>query len=570
MPRVHPSRWRFLAFAALCCLAASGAAVFAQEGADFEELVTRTVRKILEGEVDKKKRAPAGDKTLETVRDTVTKVTEALSDKAGSTTRAQDGAAPTPVPAVSADALAGPTRRQARLVYPEGPEGKVVLHIRLKHLQTERQMIDAKTAFTLRRAMSRANDGDVAAVILDLDTPGGELGAAYEARDALMDMKPVTNCYVRRAVSAGALLMLACDNIFVAPASWLGDAQPIMIAPGGPTTGGDEAVADKMVTAARTEFEATARANGHRIDLARAFVDRSESIPGVVEADRILALEGQRAVEEGLAVAQVLTPAGVLEQLNIPNAPIEEFRLAPREQFAFFAKSWAWLFLSLGIAGLYFEMKSPGFGVPGILGLFSLGIFFWSNHLAMTASWFEIALFGVGIGLLALEVFVIPGFGVAGVAGIVCLVLSVFLSMFKLPDMAGGVTMQVVLDVVGPPLFNLAIALTVFLGIGLLVIRYLPDTPFWKRVALVDNMTVETGYVGVPCREQWVGKTGEARTVLRPGGTVVVDGERLDAVTRGEFLEKGAPVKVIGVDGSQIVVESHKPPETPSMNIMDT
>lgn len=445
---------------------------------------------------------------------------------------------------------------------PTSGPGKKALVIRIDHGGSD--MIDGYTAYTLRRAERRVRKGDIGAVILDLNTPGGQVSASYECRDALSDMKPVvTTCFVnRRAVSGGALLMLACQNIYVSPDSWCGDAQQIMIMPtkeGQKVTSsfGDEAVDEKMTIGLRTEFETTAKANGHRVDIARAFSDRRESIPGLNAAGIILHLTAEEAIEHRLAIAEAASIGDVLEQLGIPDAEVEHFDLSRREYFAFFTKTWAWLFLALSAACVWIEIKAPGFGVPGFLAGFFLAVFFWANFMAMTASWYEIALFVAGLGLLGLEIFVIPGFGIAGIGGISCLVLSIFLAMFELPDIQGGVDSDMFFEIASPAIGNLAIGIVAFGMAAVAALTLLPNTRFWRRLSLGTAMTQEAGFVSVSVElDQWIGRDGKARSTLRPGGMVEIDGQRLDAVSEGDFIQKGEPVRVLRIDGAQLVVEA--------------
>ena len=444
-------------------------------------------------------------------------------------------------------------RPEAKL--PPMPEGKKILIINLKH-DFASQMIDAKTAFYLTRAMQRVRQGDIGAVILDMDTPGGYTSHAFMARDALLRMEPVvTTCYVRRAISAGSLLMLACDNIYVAPGASLGDAQTIMMGPGGVTSGeGDEALFDKLSAAGRTEWEATAERKGHRTDIARAFADRRESVPGIVEEDRILNMTGRQAVAARLAIAEVNNVLDLAPMLGMADAPIEVFELGKREAFAFRIKSLSWLFLALAVIGFYLEFSNPGFGIPGGLALLSLVLFFWASMLAMTASWFEIGLFATGIILLIIEVAVLPGFGVAGISGLVCILLSLFLAMFSLPDMSGGFDMALTLEHLERPLIHLFVMLATLTVVGLLLLRYLPSSPVWRLLALDSAMTAATGHTSIPSQSQWIGHEGLAHSTLRPGGIIEIDGRRLDAMTQGDFITKGSRVRVVAEGGPQLVV----------------
>jgi membrane-bound serine protease (ClpP class) len=219
--------------------------------------------------------------------------------------------------------------------------------------------------------------------------------------------------------------------------------------------------------------------------------------------------------------------------------------------------------LAAGLVGIYIELKTPGFGLPGIAGAVCLGIFFFGHHVAGLAGWEDIALIVIGIVLLALEVFVIPGFGIAGISGIICVAAGAFMALIPhLPDIkpiplkdTDMPTMEV--SYVDEALLKLMIS---FLLIALLVWllgKILPKTSIYNRLVLDAGLSNDQGYVSsdVEHYRSYLGQEGVARTMLRPAGTAEFGDERLDVVTSGDLIQKGTRVRVIRTEGSRVVVE---------------
>jgi membrane-bound serine protease (ClpP class) len=200
--------------------------------------------------------------------------------------------------------------------------------------------------------------------------------------------------------------------------------------------------------------------------------------------------------------------------------------------------------------GVILEIRSPGFGVPGILGIGSLALFFWGHWLVQLAGWEEILLVGSGFVLLMAEIFVIPGFGIAGVLGIAALLSGLSLSLI-----GGGATWDFILKAVGRVIFSLLLALV---G-SLVLLRFLPRLPFGKRLILETGLAAGEGYASPPETDRnWLGKGGIAVSPLRPSGIAAVEGERVDVVSDGDFIEAGAQIVVSRVDGNRIVVRRHR------------
>ena len=208
------------------------------------------------------------------------------------------------------------------------------------------------------------------------------------------------------------------------------------------------------------------------------------------------------------------------------------------------------LLITIGMLGIILEIRTPGFGVPGVLGISSIALFFWGHWLVQLAGWEELLLVASGLVLLAVEIFVTPGFGLAGVLGIAALLSGLSLSLI-----GGGATWDFILKAVGRVIFSLLLAVV---G-SLVLLRFLPRLPFGKRLILETGLAAGEGYASPPDADrQWLGKGGIAVSPLRPSGIADVEGERVDVVSDGEFIEVGAQIVVSRVDGNRIVVRRQR------------
>jgi membrane-bound serine protease (ClpP class) len=211
----------------------------------------------------------------------------------------------------------------------------------------------------------------------------------------------------------------------------------------------------------------------------------------------------------------------------------------------------------IGFFGLLAEIKSPGWGLPGTAGLIALSLFFGSAYILQLASIIEILLFIVGVGLILLEVFVIPGFGVAGISGIILIIVSLFLSMV-------GEDPFLDMQAVSMAIIQLSVALLLSLVMIFLVAKYLPKSNIFKKFILSEEERSIAGYTSRKDAKELLGTKGVALTTLRPAGTVEINGKRIDVVTDSEFIENGKQIEVVEVEGMRIVVREIKISESES------
>jgi membrane-bound serine protease (ClpP class) len=392
------------------------------------------------------------------------------------------------------------------------------------------------------RALREAAKADAAAVFLDINTPGGRVDAAEMMADAIRASTVPVYAFVNpRADSAGALISLATDGIYMTPGAVLGAATPV--------NGQGTKLAEKYVSAMRAEFRALAEQQGLDPRIAEAMVDDSLGVPGLLPPGKLLTLSTAEALRVGYARAEVSSQADLLTQLNLGGADVVTVGINWAENLVRFLTNplVAFLLLTLGMLGLVFEIKTGAFGLGGVLSLLSLGLFFGSHYLVGLAGWEEVILLLCGLIALGIEIFVLPGFGVAGILGLALLAISVVLAMLgSIPSFQ---------DVV-QSLAVVVTALVLTIAVFAAWIRHLPNSTRFRKMILADGLDSSAGYISARVRDELVGREAQAVTDLRPAGTVVVDDERIDVVTEGDYISSGSLVRIIRAEGHRHVVRA--------------
>jgi membrane-bound serine protease (ClpP class) len=285
-------------------------------------------------------------------------------------------------------------------------------------------VIDLGVASFLRRALDEAEEGGAPAVVLDLNTPGGRLDAVLEMRDAILDAGVPTVAYVNReAFSAGALITIAAERIYMAPGAVYGAATPV--------TGSGETASEKTISAVRSTFRATAEERGRDPVIAEAMVDPAVVVPGLDDASTLLTLTTEQALANDYAEGTAADLTALLSTLGLSGAEVVEVEPSFLETVVRWVTEpvVASLLIMLGLFLIVGDALFEGFGIAAVVGLACLALFFGGHLLAGLAGWEDFVLIGVGLLLIGLEIFVIPGFGVAGVLGLVALGGGLFLAM---------------------------------------------------------------------------------------------------------------------------------------------
>lgn len=387
--------------------------------------------------------------------------------------------------------------------------------------------IDFGLAAFVRRGLATAEQAG-AAVLLEVNTFGGQVAAATEIRDAIIRAKvPVISYVTDRAWSAGALITLATPAIAMAPGSSMGAAEP-------------RPAEEKTVSAVRAEFEATAQRTGRDPLIAAAMVDADVVVEELSPQGKILTLSAQNAMERGFADVIADSREDALAYFGYGQARVEELTLGWAEHLARFVTNSvvSSLLLILGFLGLIFEITTPGWGVPGTGGLISLALFFGGRYLAGLVGIEAIGLFVLGLVLLAIEVLAVPGFGITGVLG--------------LGGMAVGIIMAFGNVRTGLMAFTLALAASI-VAIVLLWSR-ITKSRLFRKLVLTHREEQSLGYQGPRDFQHLLGKGGTTLTPLRPAGTAAIAGERYDVVSEGGFIDPNKPIRVVRVEGTRVVV----------------
>jgi len=380
-----------------------------------------------------------------------------------------------------------------------------------------------------------------------MDTFGGALNDAKEIVDRLMDeKKPVWVFINSDAASAGALISIACDSIYMSPGATIGAATVV--------TGTGEAAPDKYQSYMRSIMRSTAEEKGRDPHIAEGMVDENVVIDSLKQAGKVITFTTNEAIENGYCEAKVESITEILHRNNIKSYELETFELGASEKIiAIFLNPFiSGILILIIIGGIYFELQTPGIGFPLFAALTALVLYLVPYYLNGLAEYWEIIALFIGIILLILEIFVIPGFGIAGVLGITLTLLSLILIMlnndffnFEFVPMGDIIvaTMATIGGITGG-------VLLLFFG-GARITK----TKAFQRIALNDTQEKSEGYTVNTLSDTLIGKKGIAYTVLRPGGKVIIDDEIYDAFTRGDYVEKSEPIEVIGNEGITLKVK---------------
>jgi len=410
-----------------------------------------------------------------------------------------------------------------------------------------KDVIDPRMHRYVELALAEAESREADIVIIEMDTYGGTLNDAKEIVDKIMHFKKPVWVFINSdAASAGALISIACDSIYMAPGATIGAATVV--------DGQGQKAPDKYQSYMRSIMRATAEEKGRDPRIAEGMVDENIEIEGVKKAGQVITFSTSEALQHGFCDARVASIEDILKRNNITDYTLDRFELGVTEKIISlvlnpFISS---LLILIIIAGIYFEMQTPGLGFAGLAALVALIVYLVPYYLNGLAANWEIAAFVIGLALIAVEIFVIPGFGIAGIAGLVLTVGSLFLIMID-NDFFD-------FEFVPPSqlLYALAAALGGTLGGVILLLvggSKLPETRFFRRIALTDTLNRSEGFVSLQYEEPLLGKQGTAETVLRPSGKVLIDGKLYDAYTRGEYIQKGQRVEVISEEGSSLKVK---------------
>jgi len=407
------------------------------------------------------------------------------------------------------------------------------------------------TVTYLQRGIAEAESAGAAVLVIELTTPGGVLDSAVAGRRLLLDTSLSTVAFVNgEALSAGALLAVSCERILYSPGSVIGAATPVYF-----FESAMREAPEKTISAVRSMFRASAETYGRRTDVAEAMVDRDVEILGLIESGKLLTLTSEDALVWGYSNGEIDSIDVWLAEQGYGSPVQFRFRWIDDLVEALTSPLAVGLLITIGLLGLIAEMLMPGFGVPGLIGLLCLGAFFWTHFLVGLASWESIAFLLGGVVAVGLEIFAFTAvdFGFAGLVGLVLIGLGFYTAMVG--PFTGREQLIQAVAIVAAGLIVSVIAVIVLL-------TRLPKTRLRLGGIILSSAITGRSHdaaAGVGAAvSPWIGRTGVAASDLRPVGGGAFGEDRIDVVCEEGFLPKGTRIVVVRDDVYRKVVREFK------------
>ena len=407
--------------------------------------------------------------------------------------------------------------------------------------------IDPRTNRYSKLLLEEASENDYDIVVIEMDTYGGAVNDADDIRTRILDFEiPIYVWINKDAASAGALISIACDSIYMSSGASIGAATVV--------TGDGTQAPDKYQSYMRSIMRSTAEAKGRDPKIAEAMVDEDIEVDSISMEGKVITFSTKEAIKYGFCDAELNSVVEIMERQGIEDYEITKFELGSTEDIiSFFLNPVvSSILILLILGGLYFELQTPGIGFPIIASITALILYLVPYYLNGVAENWEIIMFFVGVILIMLEVFVIPGFGIFGITGLFTSIGSLILIMLN-NDMF-DFTFVLSKDLVSSSL-SVLISVFSFLLILLFGGIKLTDTKAFKNIALAETQDISKGYISNKYSDDIVGKKGKSFTVLRPSGKVIINDVIYDAATEGEFIEKNNNIIVINSEGSSLRVK---------------
>lgn len=410
----------------------------------------------------------------------------------------------------------------------------------------EFQEINRWYAAYIKKAIKKASDEGASLIILELDTPGGLLSSALAIKNYIIESDiPIVAYINKNALSAGALISLSCEAIYMSDGSIIGAATPVYM------KGNEiEKAGEKEISAMRAAMRSSAERSKKNVRIAEAMVDEtivlSKKNDGIDLDDKtLLTLSVEEALKINIAdgkansITDIIKLRNLSENSTIKNVEEEKYDYILRFLINPVVLS---ALISIGIIGVYIELKTPGFGIGGVISIIAFSIFFFAQVFVGDSSFLAPAIFFLGVVLLAIEIFVIPGFGITGILGILGIAVGIFMS-FGINNIAQA-TLVVFVSLVSDIILIIILA------------RFILKSKGFKNKIALETDTA--GYHSSVSYDDLLGLEGITDTFFRPSGNIIIDGKKYDAITEGEFINKGTKIKVILVEGNKIVIKEVK------------
>ncbi len=407
----------------------------------------------------------------------------------------------------------------------------------------------------IQRTLDEAESKNAAVVIFDINTFGGRVDAATQIKDAILGADVPTVAFInRRAISAGALISLSCEKIFMTGGGLIGAATAVDMS--------GKKGSEKVISFMREEMASTAERRGRNKEIARGMVDEELNFTHLfingdsIEVNdiegrkdgKLISLTTDQAIKYGIADGTAETIDALLDSLGHNSLEIMESSENWSENIVRFLTNpvVASLLTTFGFLGILFELQSPGWGIPGFVGLTCLILSLSVSYIAQLATMSDMIFILTGLSLMLLEMLVIPGFGIVGLGGIGFMLYGLYLLL--LPEVPVGE------EVLGQAMDGFLIGLLgAIVGIVLLA-KLMIRSKFWEQLTAPSSQKRDQGFSNTQGWEDLHGKEGTSDTDLHPSGWVIIDGQRIFVVSEGGFIEKGKKVTILSVDGNRVLV----------------
>jgi len=407
----------------------------------------------------------------------------------------------------------------------------------------------------IERTIAAAEEEEAAAIIFDIDTFGGRVDAATQIKDAILGSKVLTVAFInRRAISAGALISLSCEKIYMTGGGTIGAATAVDMQ--------GKKASEKVISYMREEMASTAEKRDRNTTIATGMVDEELSFTHLVisgdsvevtdlegrKEGKLITLTTEKALKYKIADGEEDTFEEVLSALGISNATIRSAKENWSENFVRFLTNpvVASLLTTFGFLGILFELQSPGWGIPGTFGAVCLALSLGASYIVRLATMTDFLIIFVGVLLLLVEVLLIPGFGLAGLSGIGIILWGLY--ELLLPDVPVGHEIHSMV------LTGFTIGIIGGIIGFILLFKLMTKTEFWQKLTSPNVQEKEKGYSSSIGLEDLTGEEGITDTDLRPSGWVNVGDQRIFVVTEGSYINKNEKVKILSVDGNRVVV----------------
>lgn len=388
--------------------------------------------------------------------------------------------------------------------------------------------INGATVSYVEDSLKKASESKVDAVIFEIDTYGGQVISAEQIKNLIIDSDIKTIAYVNnKAESAGVLITIACEKVYMAPTATIGSAETI------PKT-------EKNISFWRSVLRDTAQYRRRNTQIIEAMADSDVIVPNLSQKGKLVNLTSQESLDYGISDSTATNIDNILKSENLENAEVTNIDKSFGIKLVSFASNYivSTILLIIGMVAFVVEVLTPGFGIGGTLSVISFGLFFLGNIISGNTNIYSLLIFLLGILLLVIEV-IVPGFGLPGISGIIFVVVGLVMSMK---------TLEVALT-------SVAIALLITIIVAITLIKKGASSNFAKRITLFEKTSSDKGYLSVDSVDVKLNDKGITLTSLRPIGKVLINEKKYEAFSDSGFIDKSENIIVTKVENSKIFVK---------------